>query len=434
MQIQRIQIKNLFGMFDHDINLKIKDRITIIHGPNGIGKTTVLKLLKEIFDIRFCALQPVPFLEIIITFVNQYKLHLQKKDTGDMILTLKEGDETLIEHEMNISILNKQTGEHKIGPKDFMSHLDRVGPNKWYDKSTGDTIFETDGSHGVPIETIIKKPPKKIEKILKDFRTYFLETQRLTTSSSKDYDNHDLKTKILNNVEKYSIEMTEILQEAIKESASIAASLDRTFPHRLFKSELPENANEIEIRKRYQNQSSYRQRLMKAGLLEVLEEEESVSLPDGNLESNDLKFLWYYISDMDTKLEVFSPLLKKIELFKDIINSRLLYKSFSIEKSEGFVFLSDNGEKIPPKTLSSGEQHEIVLAYELIFKVEKKSFIMIDEPELSLHVTWQHKLLSDLERISKLVDLDFLIATHSPSIVHDRRSLMVALEKESDHA
>ncbi len=52
---------------------------------------------------------------------------------------------------------------------------------------------------------------------------------------------------------------------------------------------------------------------------------------------------------------------------------------------------------------------------------------MIDEPELSLHVTWQHKFLNDIERISKLADLDFLIATHSPSIIHDRRSLMVSL-------
>ena len=34
--------------------------------------------------------------------------------------------------------------------------------------------------------------------------------------------------------------------------------------------------------------------------------------------------------------------------------------------------------------LSSGEQHELVLAYDLLFKVKEKSLVLIDEPELSL--------------------------------------------------
>ena len=59
MQIERIQILQLFGMFDHDIKLKTKDRITIIHGPNGVGKTTILKLIKDVFDAKFFAINPV---------------------------------------------------------------------------------------------------------------------------------------------------------------------------------------------------------------------------------------------------------------------------------------------------------------------------------------------------------------------------------------
>lgn len=137
--------------------------------------------------------------------------------------------------------------------------------------------------------------------------------------------------------------------------------------------------------------------------------------------------LWFYLSDIDEKHKVFDSLLNKVELFEDIINSMFLYKSFAINTSKGFVLTLDSGENVPLNCLSSGEQHELVLTYELLFKVPEKSFIMIDEPELSLHVTWQHKFLNDIERISKLADLDFLIASHSPSIIHDRRSLMVSL-------
>jgi predicted ATP-binding protein involved in virulence len=78
--------------------------------------------------------------------------------------------------------------------------------------------------------------------------------------------------------------------------------------------------------------------------------------------------------------------------------------------------------------LSSGEQHELVLLYELLFKVEPKSLVLIDEPELSLHVGWQVSFLKDLQEVIKLADLDILMATHSPDIIQDRWDLTVELQ------
>ena len=94
----------------------------------------------------------------------------------------------------------------------------------------------------------------------------------------------------------------------------------------------------------------------------------------------------------------------------------------------GFIFESNHdGSIVSPGALSSGEQHEIVLTYELLFRVSAGSLICIDEPELSLHVTWQRRFLDDIAKISELADLDFLVATHSPSIINNRRNLMVKL-------
>ena len=75
---------------------------------------------------------------------------------------------------------------------------------------------------------------------------------------------------------------------------------------------------------------------------------------------------------------------------------------------------------MPLAKLSSGEQHELVLLYELLFKVKPGSLILIDEPELSLHVAWQKQVLRDLREVTKLVPLDLLIATHSPQVIADR--------------
>ena len=53
--------------------------------------------------------------------------------------------------------------------------------------------------------------------------------------------------------------------------------------------------------------------------------------------------------------------------------------------------------------------------------------ILIDEPELSLHVSWQINFIEDLERILRLRRLKVLIATHSPQIIHDRWDLVQEL-------
>lgn len=79
--------------------------------------------------------------------------------------------------------------------------------------------------------------------------------------------------------------------------------------------------------------------------------------------------------------------------------------------------------------LSSGEQHEVVLLYELLFKVSEKSLVLIDEPEISLHIVWQKEFLKDLLEIIKIRNFDVLIATHSPSIIDENWDLTVELEK-----
>ena len=167
---------------------------------------------------------------------------------------------------------------------------------------------------------------------------------------------------------------------------------------------------------------------MAAGLMDT---ESPVELPAGSLDKNARGVLWHYLNDVDEKFVVFDSLLKRVELFKDIINTRFLYKRFSVDKERGFVFKTERGTVVPLKTLSSGEQHELVLAFDLLFRVKEGSMILIDEPELSLHVTWQHKFLEDIGRISGLADLDFLVATHSPSIIHNKTQLMVSLGEEN---
>lgn len=88
---------------------------------------------------------------------------------------------------------------------------------------------------------------------------------------------------------------------------------------------------------------------------------------------------------------------------------------------------SVTGEFIDVTLLSSGEQHEVVLLYNLIFEVPDSSILLVDEPENSLHVAWQQMIISDLMQIAKIKKLQLIVATHSPTIVSYGRDYAVDL-------
>jgi predicted ATP-binding protein involved in virulence len=112
-----------------------------------------------------------------------------------------------------------------------------------------------------------------------------------------------------------------------------------------------------------------------------------------------------------------------------VSNEKFQFKNVLVSREQGIFVRADDGRNISLSDLSSGEQHEMVLLYELLFTVRNDALILIDEPELSLHVAWQFKFLPDLQRIQKLKPLQIILATHSPQIINDRWDLTVELKK-----
>ncbi len=68
MRIHKISVTNLFGIFNHTIPLNLDERITIIHGPNGFGKTILLRMLNGLFNSRYLELVTIPFSEFRVEF------------------------------------------------------------------------------------------------------------------------------------------------------------------------------------------------------------------------------------------------------------------------------------------------------------------------------------------------------------------------------
>lgn len=75
----------------------------------------------------------------------------------------------------------------------------------------------------------------------------------------------------------------------------------------------------------------------------------------------------------------------------------------------------DLGEIIPYTKLSSGEQQIIYIFLKVANATLDKALILMDEPEISLHLSWQEKLIAEMRNINP--DSQIIIVTHSPAII-----------------
>ncbi|MCB8476007.1 AAA family ATPase, partial [Klebsiella aerogenes] len=85
-----------------------------------------------------------------------------------------------------------------------------------------------------------------------------------------------------------------------------------------------------------------------------------------------------------------------------------------VEKIE----FTKNDRDISLDSMSSGEINLFLLLFKINSVIEDNSIILIDEPELSLHPSWQNEIVPSLQRAFSLYSgCHFIISTHSPHVV-----------------
>ena len=82
--------------------------------------------------------------------------------------------------------------------------------------------------------------------------------------------------------------------------------------------------------------------------------------------------------------------------------------------ASGYVFKTKTGGEIDIEQLSSGEKQLLYILLQVFLQEKKKSILIMDEPEISLHISWQQKLIDVICEMNPNCQL--IVATHSPSI------------------
>ena len=446
LRVSNIQVKGLFHRFNHTLGFKDDNRIAIMIGPNGFGKTMMLRIIDTLFNGTFDDLASMPFSRISIQFDDKSELKAEcfssQTDHNVKISYRISAKEQWLEYTpKQIEISLRDLGIPREYIEETIPYVRYADLNTWMDTRSGERLnlrqLVNRFSEYLPMHTtqeLSEEVPEWLREILDNINVRFIEIDRLVNASipAEPPVNRVVfgrwPTPVTQRtVRVYSDDIGNQVNDKLSEYGAISQERDRTFPGRLVQEINSSPLSDDELHTQLSEIEEKRSEIVQAGLMPQ-DDPEWGGTALNQLEVNDSTkgVMTVYARDAQDKLSVFDDLLGKVQALKRIANSRFIHKTLSIGR-EG-IQINSNGSQLDLEMLSSGEQHELVLIYDLLFRVKKNSLILIDEPELSLHVAWQKQFLSDLEEMAKLSDFQSLIATHSPQVINNRWDLTIELK------
>ncbi len=81
------------------------------------------------------------------------------------------------------------------------------------------------------------------------------------------------------------------------------------------------------------------------------------------------------------------------------------------------AFLLPSGKRLTPYQLSSGEKQILVILLTVLIQDGQACTLLMDEPEISLHVEWQQQLIACIRQLNPHAQI--ILATHSPAVIMD---------------
>ena len=439
--ISSVKINKLFGGFNYELKF-MPENIMIITGPNGYGKSTILKMINSFCDDNLQKLLTYTFKKFEIT-CDDCNVAITKNEKSFKIndYAFPYPDDKII-HRRGVPPFIRRVGYDeymdlrtnqiiKMNGKDIF--IDRLKEDFQEDRFFELLFLSLDFSS-------TKKSHQSLEELKKAFslvkkvkqsigKIQFIQEQRLierrrVPEEERAYSEPKEKyvTVINENSEKLKADLAEIM----KKHSSLSSELDSTYIGRLLDADISSTHNIQDIMDSIEELRIKQQKLQKYALAEIKNVSEIVQRDTEKLEKYMVE-LSIYLKDANEKYDVFENIINKLDLYEEIVNHKLKFKEMKLSRTDGIQVVSDEGSLLSLNDLSSGEQEILVLFFKLIFESDV-NLLMIDEPEISLHIAWQKELMDDLRRVIQLnKNIQVIIATHSPQIISNNWDLQIDL-------
>ena len=101
--------------------------------------------------------------------------------------------------------------------------------------------------------------------------------------------------------------------------------------------------------------------------------------------------------------------------FQDMVDELFSYTRKTIDRKSNDIVFYQDGERLLPYKLSSGEKQMLVILLTVLVRDGGHCVLFMDEPEASLHIEWQQKLIGMIRALNP--NLQLILTTHSPALI-----------------
>ena len=421
--ISRIVVERLFGEYDYDLGgdeCPALGELIILYGENGTGKTTILRLIYHLLSYERSAGHRTAIAQ---TRFQAIALHL---NDGTVLSARRKRGRIIGGFEVSLAIPSGQTHDLTYTTEDA----------RYVVRATGDEAFEKreDALLGAIADLGItlrflgedrKSPSQSPTLAFSDF----LQETALRKHGAEDA-REDLLKQATGGV------LDWVRQNAVR-GANIGTANANTIYANIIK-ELTRGRH----RKHHQDDRSYNvlsalqleqhrsEAFTKVGLTTSAGIDQLITaLKDVDAETMPVvrNALRPYIDGLNARLNALQPVLDTTTALLDSFNGFYVNKRVTFNINSGIEIWSRAGELLPLTALSSGEQQLLLLFCDVITMQGSSAVVIIDEPELSLNVTWQRKLIGAFQELSRMGHTQFILATHSFEILAKYQECVLSL-------
>lgn len=131
-----------------------------------------------------------------------------------------------------------------------------------------------------------------------------------------------------------------------------------------------------------------------------------------NISNRMVHLLTSQVNDANEKVQALAQ--EKLHFF-DLLDQLFADTGKKILRTSNEIVLVQHGENLTPYQLSSGEKQMLIILLTVLVQDKQSYTLFMDEPEISLHIEWQQKLIGLIRDLNP--NAQIILTTHSPAVI-----------------